>query len=159
MADKDPEELPYLGNHSAAEMLQLADVALVCKDGELAAHKAFLAKGSKVGACATRSMFKTMCRATELPQAPFEGQEMRVPSSGWGAGCKSPLPLPLTGARHMPPPRHVATPRQPACYFAMPNALHPPMQVLASLFDSMASSGTAQQHGPAGSAQQDGPPS
>jgi hypothetical protein len=53
MWSSDEEEvikpsLPSLGPDSAAELTALADVTLVCKNGELPAHQAFLTRGSKV---------------------------------------------------------------------------------------------------------------
>ena len=53
MWSSDEEEvikpsLPYLGPDSAAQLTALADVTLVCKNGELPAHQAFLTRGSKV---------------------------------------------------------------------------------------------------------------
>ena len=115
MARQDPEELPYLGTDSAAELLQLADVTLVCKDGELPVHQAFLARGSKVGApagsmCNVSKRLAVVCRDWAASRR-FGPQCLRVQpdrQAATAAGCNSLLLLPLL---IRPPSAPAALPR------------------------------------------------
>jgi hypothetical protein len=151
-------EYPYLGPDSAAELLQLADVTLVCKDGELPALKAFLSRGSKVRVCTlVAALFQNaaLCFAAPgLLQGALETKECEASPIAIQRWLHAAIrPYPCQAPATCPCRAAAVTRSNPDSAMASPR----PTQVLAALFDSMASSGSAQQEGPAGSEQQEGP--